>query len=75
MGDLGQAGETWAAGRVEEGRVAKVAAKRVGVMEVEVVRVAVEVVREVESMAESMAAVRAAAVRAAEAAAMARVGD
>ena len=52
MGDLGQAVEKWAAGRVEEGRVAKVAAKRVGVMEVEVVRVAVEVVREVESMAE-----------------------
>ena len=72
MGDLEQVVETWAAGRVEEERVAKVAAKRVGVMEVEVVRVAVEVVREVESMAESMAAVKAAAVRAAEAAAMAR---
>ena len=67
--------ETWAAGRVEEERVAKAAAKRAGVMAVEEVRVAVEVVREVESMAESMAAVRAAAVRAAEAAAMARVVD
>ena len=67
--------EKWAAGRVEEERVAKAVAKRVGVMEVEVVRVAVEVVREVESMAESMAAVMVAAVRAAEAAAMARVVD